>query len=494
MKLANILDGVELKKIDKTIFDFEIEDIKINHEQVQSGDMFIAMKGINFDGNDFVTSALKKGAQVIVSEKEFPYANVVVVKDARKAYAQICKNFFEKACDKLKIIGVTGTNGKTTTANIISNILKENGENVATIGTLGVSFNNQIIDTGMTTPDPYQLHKLFSKMLDEGVKYAVMEVSAHALALDKMEGVKFEIGVLTNITEDHLDFFKNMDNYAKAKINFFSPKFIKMGIVCGENEYGKELMFNPKVPIICYGKGIGYDVNGKNISYSFKGCDFDCEFLDENIKISSNLVGEYNVENLLAAIAVTRSIGVPSSTIQKSIKNLAPVEGRFNVINLKNKNIIIDYAHTPDSLEKVLSTAKKLSNNKLVCIFGCGGNRDRQKRPIMGKIACKYADDVILTSDNPRFEDPYKIMEEVAVGFTKPCKEICDRKKAINYALKKYKDKTTIVIAGKGAEEYQEINGVKYPFSDFQVVYEAYKESLKPFKKNKSYPFEEENY
>ena len=494
MKLANLLENVEIKKIDNKVLDYEIKDIKIDHNQVESGDVFIAMKGSEFDGNNFVTQALKNGAQIVISEKEFDYDNVITVKDARKAYTLISKNFFEKACDDLKFIGVTGTNGKTTTTNIISNILKESGESVATIGTLGVIYDHKNIDTGMTTPDPYQLHKLFLDMRNSGINYVVMEVSAHAIALKKIEGIKFEIGVLTNITQDHLDYFKTMENYANVKKSFFEPEFMKMGIVCGEDQYGRELMIYPHVPTICYGKGDEYDVNAKDIECSLKGSNFNCEFLDEKLNIESNLVGDYNVENLLAGIAVARSLGVDKDVVRQGIKKLAPVEGRFNVINLKDKNIIIDYAHTPDGLEKVLKTAKKLSKNKLVCLFGCGGNRDRKKRPIMGNIACKCADDVVITSDNPRFEDPYVIMEEISKGLTKPCKEICDRREAINYAIKKYKNNETIVIAGKGAENYQEIKGKKYPFSDFQVVYESYKSNLKPFKKNKSYPFDEEKY
>lgn len=494
MKLANLLEDVEIKKIDKSILDYQIKDIKIDHNNVESGDVFIAMKGSEFDGNKFVTQALKNGAQVVVSEKEFDYENVITVKDARKAYALMSKNFFGKACDDLKFIGVTGTNGKTTTTSIISNILKENGDKVATVGTLGVFYDNKWIDTGMTTPDPYQMHKLFCDMKNSGIKYVVMEVSAHAIALKKIEGIKFEIGVLTNITQDHLDYFKTMENYSNVKKSFFSPHFMKMGIVCGEDKCGRELIIYPHVPTICYGKGQEFDVNAYDIDCSLKGSKFNCDFLDEKINIDSNLVGDYNVENLLAGISVARSLGVDKEVVKRGIKKLPPVEGRFNVINLKDKNVIIDYAHTPDGLEKVLKTAKKLANNKLVCIFGCGGSRDKKKRPIMGEIACKYADDVIITSDNPRFENPYVIIEDICKGVTKPCKEICDRKEAINFAIKKYKNNDTIVIAGKGAEDYQEIKGHKYPFSDFQVVYESYKNSLKPFKKNKSYPFEEEKY
>ncbi len=492
MNLYDMLLDVKIREYGCSL-NQEIKDIKIDSRKVESGDLFIAMKGENFDGNDFISSAFKQGAQVVVTDKKCDFDNVIVVDNVRDAYAQICKNFFDCACDKLKYIGVTGTNGKTTTVNIISNILKENGNNVATIGTLGVKFNGKEIETGMTTPDPYLFHKLSKQMLEEGVEWVVMEVSAHALALKKLEDVKFEIGILTNITEDHLDFFDNMENYAKAKISFFNQKSMKLGIVNAHDPYCKAMYLYPKVPMICYGQSTSFDVFAKNIKTGFDGSEFECDFLGEKFKIKSSLVGDYNIENLLAGIAAARSIGIDKDIVKKGIRTLAPVEGRFNIINLNGKNIIIDYAHTPDGLEKVLKTAKKLSDNKLVCIFGCGGNRDRLKRPIMGEIASTIADEVIITSDNPRFEDPDFIIEEIEKGVKKKCKCITNRQEAIEFAMNKYKNKTTIVIAGKGAEKYQEIKGVKYPYSDFDVVYNCYNDTRKSFKKRKDYPFDDEN-
>lgn len=489
MLVKDLLEGVEVLQ-GRT--DGDMVDIKIDSKKVCYGDVFVAMKGSRFDGNDFAKEALDKGASYVISEQNLPFENVIVVRDARKAYAEMCKNFFGKACDQLKLIGVTGTNGKTTTCNIIASVLRAGGKNVGVIGTLGARYNSEKVHTSMTTPDPYLLHKLFKEMKDDGVEYVVMEVSAHALALNKLEGVRFEEGILTNITEDHLDFFGDMENYAEAKMSFFQPKFMKLGIVFGEDRYGKLLMYKPKVPTICYGKGRKFDVSGRDIVTNFDGSHFVCDYLGEQIEIDSHLVGEYNVENLLAAIASTRSIGIGKEALQRGIKNLAPVEGRFNIINILGKNIIIDYAHTPDGLEKVLKTARALSDNKLVCIFGCGGNRDRQKRPIMGKIASTLADDVIITSDNPRFEKPEDIIQEIEAGVTKKCVCIPNRQQAIEGAMKKYKDKTTIVIAGKGAENYQEIEGKKYPFSDFEVVYNYARSLQKPLKTDKSYPFRDE--
>ena len=491
MLLKDLLDFKDVEKGVENL-DKNICDIKIDSTKVKPGDVFFAMQGWKRNGNDYVLEALNNGAEVVVSQQNLPFENVVVVKNVRASHAKACKKFFDCSCDKLKIIGVTGTNGKTTTANIIAAILKSAGKKVGVIGTLGAQYNQTNVQTGMTTPDPYMLHKLFKDMSEQNIEYAVMEVSAHALALDKLEGVKFEIGVLTNITEDHLDYFGDMDNYAKAKLKLFTPDKVKLAVVCGEDDYGRNLVIYPHVPTICYGKKFGFDVSGRFIKTNFEGSQFVCDFLGKQFKIKSHLVGEYNVENLLGAIAVTRSLGISEEDVAKGIALLPPVEGRFNILNFKNKNIVIDYAHTPDGLEKVLKTARALSDNKLVCIFGCGGDRDQQKRPIMGKIASTLADDVIITSDNPRFEEPQEIIRQIEKGCVKPCLCICERQQAIEYALKKYKNKTTILIAGKGAEQYQEIKGVQYPYSDFEVVYNFCKSLKKPLKKDKSYPFEEE--
>ena len=490
MLLKELVAVKHIKK-GRELLDKEICDISIDSRKTKPGDIFFAMKGWKQNGNDYVLAALKNGAEIVVSEQDLPFDNVVIVDNVRAAYAKACKNFFESACDRLKLIGITGTNGKTTTTNIVASILKAAGKKVGVIGTLGAEYNQTHVETGMTTPDPYMLHKLFKSMFSQGIEYAIMEVSAHALALDKLEGIKFEIGVLTNITEDHLDYFENMENYAKAKMSFFRPEKVKLAIVFGEDDYGKNLIINPKVPTICYGKKFGFDVSGRNIKTDFGGSEFVCDYLGQQFKIKSHLVGQYNVENLLGAIAVTRSLGISEENVSKGIANLLPVEGRFNILNFKNKNIVIDYAHTPDGLEKVLKTARSLSGNKLVCIFGCGGNRDKQKRPIMGKIASSLADDVIITSDNPRFEEPQEIIKQIENGCVKPCLTICERQQAIEYALKKYKNKTTIVIAGKGAEQYQEIKGVQYPYSDFEVVYNFCKQLKKPLKKDKTYPFDD---
>ena len=478
MKLNQLLKDVDVKKCSNSIGDIDIKDIKISHKDVKKGDIFIALKGSQFDGNMFIKEAFKKGAKAIISEYDIGDNRVVTVDNARKAYALICKNFFSRACDSMKIIAITGTNGKTTIANTTTDLLRFSGEKVGVIGTLGANIDNKQVDTGFTTPDPYILHKLFFEMKKEGCKYVVMEASAHALYLDKLEGIKFEVGVLSNITEDHLDFFHDMYNYANAKYKLFENGRVKLGIVCKDDPLCKIVLNNSNVPIISYGKGKCCDVKAEDIKKSFEGSKFICDYFGEKLDIKTSLAGEYNILNMLAVIAICKSQGLSNEVIEKGMSCINPVEGRFNIIKTEKSNIIIDYAHTPDGLKKILQSARDLSKDRVVVIFGCGGNRDRQKRPIMGDIASSLADDVILTSDNPRYENPLEIIKEIEKGTTKKCKIIENRREAIEYAIDNYNSGQTIIIAGKGAEKYQEINGVKIPYNDYDVVYNHYRKQL----------------
>lgn len=475
MKIKKLLKGIKYRPIEPCSLDKEISGIATDHRKVKKGDVFIAIKGENFDGNDYVDEAIKNGASVVLTEALHYSQKCIRVENARQAYAIASKHFYDDACDKLKIVAVTGTNGKTTTCNTIADILKANGKKVGVIGTMGASFEGEVIDTGMTTPDPHLLHSIFAKFLKKGVEYVVMEASAHALALHKLDGIKFEVGVLTNITEDHLDFFGDMESYAKAKLKLFEEGRVKNAIICDDKIYDKSLLENLKISYKTYNidekVGENNAIFAKNIEKSFFGSKFDCFVDGENISIKTPLVGEYNIENVLASVGVCRALGLEGKQIEKGARQTLPVEGRYNVININDINIIIDFAHTPDGLEKVLMTTKELSNKKLVVIFGCGGNRDRLKRPIMGEIASRLADEVILTSDNPRFEKPNEIIKEIKKGIkNKKVTAIADRKKAIEFALSKYQNGETILIAGKGGEKYQDIGGVKIPYNDFDEV------------------------
>lgn len=492
MLLRDILKGIEFTTKDDGLLDKDIRDIKIDHRLVQDNDLYIAIEGRNFDGNLFAEEALQNGASVIINDKNIYFREGVRVENARIAYAKMCKNFFGNACDDLKIVAITGTNGKTTTCNTIADVLSTAGKKVGVIGTLGAKYAGKVEETGFTTPDPYILHSLFAKMKKAGIEYVIMETSAHALELNKLEGIHFEVGVLTNITEDHLDYFETMDNYAKAKFKLFENGRVSQGLVCAEKNYVEDLLKSTKTPILTYGFCEKADFKGEVIDKTFNGSTFKCKCASGTMGIMTPLVGQYNLENALASVAVCKCLGIDDWDIKKGMSCTLPVEGRFNVLHGNNNNIIVDFAHTPDGLEKVLTTAKELSKGKVVVVFGCGGNRDRQKRPIMGKIASEIADEVILTNDNPRFELPCEIIRDIQLGMTRKNFTVEEnRKKAIFHALSKYTKGETIVIAGKGAEKYQEIRGVKYPYNDFDVIYKFYKNIAT---KESNIEDEEENY
>ena len=488
MELYKLIDGIDCE-LDARLLSTEVSGVTADSRKVKEGDVFICLEGVNQDGNRFIADALKAGAKAIVSTLDLSLECAIKVDDARQAYSLISKNLYNKACDRLKIIAVTGTNGKTTTVNLIAEILKSCGKNVATIGTMGVVFNGNEYDTGFTTPDPDMLHKYFQDMLHDDIEYVVMEASAHAIALKKLAGIKFEIGVLTNITQDHLDYFGDMENYAKAKMSFFNDKNMKLALVCADDTRARTLLSSASVTTLSYGLDNPSDVFAINIENGFDKTKFICNVLDDIVPIKTNLVGRYNVENALASIGVCRMLGVPSSQIARSIRYINPVEGRFNVIKHPKCNIVIDYAHTPDGLENVLKTARELTNGQLIALFGCGGNRDKMKRPIMAQVASRYADKVIITSDNPRFEEPNEIISEIEQGMMKtvPYQTIENREEAIAVGLEQCQKGDTLVIAGKGGEKYQDIKGEKRPYNDFDAVYKYFREHIKIQKDENDY-------
>ena len=480
MQLYQILEDIDAEYLQE-LSAMEISGICIDSHKVKTGELFVCLKGGVSDGNNFIAEALSKGARAFITEEASQLANAIVVKDARKAFSRVCKNFYHKACDKLNLIAVTGTNGKTTSVNLIAEILRGAGKNVAKVGTMGIEYNGKCYETGFTTPDPDILHKHFFEMVNAGVEYVIMEASAHAIALKKLDGLKFEIGVLTNITQDHLDFFGDMSHYAQTKLAFFNSDNMKIGVVCADDGYAQKLISSSQnLTILSYGIENPSDIFAVNIEEGFEGTCFVCNCFDEIAKMKTNLVGRYNVTNALASIIVCRVLGLSLKEVANYIKYVNPVEGRFNVINHPKCNVVIDYAHTPDGLENVLKTARPLTKGRLFVAFGCGGNRDRLKRPIMGKIASQLADKVFLTSDNPRNENPFSIIREIESGIdkNKPYAIYENRTEAISKALDECRKGDTLVIAGKGGEKYQEINGKKIPYNDFDAVYKYFREHI----------------
>lgn len=444
--------------------------IKRDSRIVTMGDIFYDLSDSYEKGLEHALEALGRGAEKVISERKYPLDNLELVKDVRKEFGEACAREYGYPANSLKLVGITGTNGKTTCTHIIYELLKRSGFKVARIGTMGVHYEDVDKDYDMTTPDADILQKEFYEMKKRGVEYVVMEVSAHAISQNRIEGLKFDVGVLTNITQDHLDYFGDMDTYAKTKLSFFDKKYIDSAVVNIDDKYALALFKDEKVPTIFYGIKNPADVFAVNVSSSINGSKFFCNLFDEVYDIKTKLFGDYNVMNVLACLSVCANLGLDMNRVCQELVNIEPVEGRFNVINIGGKSVIIDFAHTPDGLENVLSTAKKLAPKRLFCVFGCGGNRDVDKRHKMGKVAEKYCDYVCLTDDNPRQEDEMKIIKDIEKGMTKPHFVETDRAKAIKKVFNIMQSGDVMVVAGKGAEKYQIFGTQKVDYSDFDVV------------------------
>ena len=450
----------------------------LTHESrtVIPGSLFFALPGRHTNGVMYALNAIGKGAVAVVTEVELPdKIPQIVVKSVRAVMSLVAKAFYDNACDDLKIIGITGTNGKTTTLHMLSHVLRSNNLSVATIGTLGAYIGTEKLYYQLTTPDPIELHSLFHQMRSRSIKFVIMEATAHAIYLEKLEGVTFELGIFTNISQDHLDFFPNYETYAMTKVNWLGK--LKNKIVNIDDRYGKL-------------------VGGDCIKYGLETENADIAAVRPNLMATHSFFsvadgkkiwngwrcpvpGRFNLYNALATISASRFLGVGSLAIKKALKTLPPVPGRFNIIDVGGLTVVIDFAHTPDSLEKIIETCREMiqGEGKIYTVFGCGGDRDKSKREKMGSISAVLSDFTIVTSDNPRTENPQLIMLQIEAGI-KICnsnyKLIECRRSAIFHALEHAKKNDIVIIAGKGAEEYQEINGKKEPFCDREVV-ESYK-------------------
>ena len=471
MNLENLIKNLEAKVIGETNLD--ILDITYNSKKVKKGSLFVCLCGENSDGHDFAKDAERNGAAAILCEKQVQ-VNIpqIVVSSTRKALSKVSSCFYDNPQNKLKIIGLTGTNGKTTTSFLIKSILEESGKKVGLIGTQGAFIGKQFFQTGLTTPDPQLLFKLLKQMVDFGVEYVVMEVSAHALALDKTEGIVFEVGVLTNLTQDHLDFFKTMENYKRAKFKLFEGNKIKSAVLNFDDEFGRKLAETITVPFLSYSLNNPSDVFAAKIGNKNGKNKFIVNILDNVFDVESNLIGEFNIYNSLAAASVAAMLGCSTKQIKNGLEKLLGVEGRLNRFNLSNGVVaFIDFAHTPDGIEQALNAIRELKFKQIITVFGCSGNRDKDKRHKMGQIAEKLSDYVVLTTDNPRFENPELILDDIEIGMKKTAHtRFVSREQAIEFALTLAKKGDCVAILGKGAETYQDINGVNVPYSDFEVV------------------------
>lgn len=471
MKLEKLIENLDANVVGET--DHEIFDITYNSKEVTKGSLFVCIRGENSDGHDFAKDAERNGAAAILCEKQVQ-VNIpqIIVSSTRKALSKVFSCFYDNPQNKLKIIGLTGTNGKTTTSFLIKSILEESGKKVGLIGTQGAFIGKQFFQTGLTTPDPQLLFKLLKQMVDFGVEYVVMEVSAHALALDKTEGIVFEVGVLTNLTQDHLDFFKTMENYKHAKLKLFEKNKIKSAVLNFDDEFGRKLAETITVPFLSYSLNNPSDVFAAKIGNKNGKNKFIVNILDNVFDVESNLIGEFNIYNSLAAASVAAMLGCSTKQIKNGLEKLLGVEGRLNRFNLSNGVVaFIDFAHTPDGIEQALNAIRELKFKQIITVFGCSGNRDKDKRHKMGQIAEKLSDYVVLTTDNPRFENPELILDDIEIGMEKTAHtRFVSREQAIEFALTLAKKGDCVAILGKGAETYQDINGVNVPYSDFEVV------------------------
>ena len=473
MKLKELLQGVEI--IEATAdMELNIQQVAYDSRKVEQGGLFVAVSGFATDGNRFIPMAMEKGAAAVVTatkpSQDVPY---ILVKSDRLALAQIGANFFGHPAESMSIIGVTGTNGKTSVTLLLKQVLEATlGAKVGLIGTMGNMIGDIAIPSERTTPESFELQSLFAQMRDAGCKFVVMEVSSHAIALERVGGVHFAVAAFTNLTEDHLDFHKTMENYCDTKALLFG-RCDKAVLNC-DDEYFARIRANASCPVLTTSVENG-DLTAKNVQLHADGVSFNAVTENESANVNLPIPGRFTVYNALSVLGIAYQLGISLEDCAKALANVAGVKGRIEVVPTPGQDftILIDYAHTPDGLEKVLLSVRDFCKGRLIAVFGCGGDRDPIKRPIMGAIGTKLSDIAVITSDNPRTEAPMAIIEDIVKGITPDMGEyvvIEDRKKAIRYAMDIAQKDDMIVLAGKGHETYQEINGVKHHLDEREVV------------------------
>lgn len=473
MKLKNILDGLDIVRIDN-YKNYVIRSVTHVSGDVENGGMFIAIDGNNFNGNDYIKEVVEKGAKcVVTSDSNIVVSGVclIVVKDIRIAMSVIAKNFYNRCCDNMKIIGVVGTSGKTTTTLILSQILQNNGKNVAVIGTNGVYIDNIRQENKFTTPDPLELHYLFYQMMQMSIDIVIMEVSAQAIYYNKVYGINFDICIFTNISREHLDFFGSMENYARCKMNFFNKNNMKECVVNIDDFYGRELAYKVNIPCVSYGINEPANSFAIDIELGFDNTTFIANILDDVYTINCSFVGLYNVSNILASLTVAKMLGLNKTEIGMAISNLKEIDGRYNIYEIENKKIIIDFAHTPKSINNLLKHISDTSDYNIISLFGCVGYSDKDKREEIASVIDKYSRLAIVTTDN-RGKTPFnEIRDDIVIGL-EHCPYVCieDREMAIKFGFENMLDNDVLVLIGKGAENFQTIENERVSYSDRHSV------------------------
>lgn len=475
MKVSRLLDGLNIVGFDLDVdFEADIKDISFDSRDIKRKAPFFAYRGAKFDSHDFAKEAYEKQkAPFVVAEHAIEGVPTVIVEDGRRAIALACRNLFGRPDEEMLKIGVTGTNGKTTTTYIIESIMEAAGHKPVRIGTTGVHFFGKTVDLDSTTPSTYDYYRTLKLAKDAGCDSMVMEVSSHALDQDRVYGTVFDIGIFTNLTGDHLDYHKTMEEYYAAKARLFTPEYSKVGVINVDHELGKKMAKEAQVDKATFGVSPKSDISAEEVWFGLEGIKATLTCPAGKVSINSKLVGLHNLENLLAAASAGIMLGIDLETVKKGIENTANVPGRLEKFKKPNGAFIfVDYAHTDDALINVLSALENFKENRLITVFGCGGDRDRTKRPRMARAAEVRSDLVIVTSDNPRTEDPKQIFDDILRGFENPQDAMLtpDRRHAIQQAVGMAEPKDIVLIAGKGHEDYMIIGKEKTHFDDREEV------------------------
>ncbi len=480
MSLAELLPDVDVPR------DIVVRGLTLDSRAVQAGDAFVAIAGFGAHGLNFAGQAKEKGASAILFEPPVPEGleapkGAIAVPGLRARMGALADRFHASPSQDMKMVGVTGTNGKTSTVQLLAQAWHLRGTRCATVGTLGAGMYGEVVPTGFTTPLVLQMHALLAQFRDAGAKAVAMEVSSHALDQGRVDAVHFDVGVFTNLTRDHLDYHGDMVRYGAAKALLFSRPDLKSAVINLDDEYGRQLFGNlphgvQRVGLSSRGQA-GAEVSADQLRLDGSGISFDLVIGSESNPVQSRLLGRFNVDNLLAVAGTLYALGDAPADVARTLSRLMPIHGRMNRLGGDEKAplVVIDYAHTPDALEQALSSLRDHVHGRLVCVFGCGGERDTGKRPQMAAIAERLADVVVVTDDNPRGEDGDRIVADILAGFTRPqdVTVLRDRGAAIAHAIAQAGNDDIVLVAGKGHEPYQEIHGVRHPFDDTAVARQA---------------------
>ena len=494
MKMGELLRGLESCRFSGNLEE-EILHVTYDSRAVEYGALFVAVEGFRDDGHAYIDEAIAKGAVAVVAERvvesekfhlgDGPLVSLVVTPDSRRLMAIVGERFYGHPSQGLRLIGLTGTNGKTTTSYLVEAILKAAGRRPGLIGTIDYRYSDKVFPAGQTTPESFDLQRMLYEMVLAGVDSCVMEVSSHSLELNRVLGCHLDVALFTNLTRDHLDFHPSLEHYFAAKARLFTEFPLRAAVLNVDDPYGRRLAEMTRASVLTYGLGADADVRAEDVRCGLDGCTFVVRAPCGKIPIASQLVGEGNAYNLLAAVALAVEQQIDPASIREGIRRVTCVPGRFELVDEgQDFAVVVDYAHTEDALRCTLAAARSLTTRHLITVFGCGGDRDPGKRASMGAAAAEYSDVVIITSDNPRTEDPFEIIEAVAAGFQdvrmngKFACSIPDRRSAIQKAITMATTGDVVVVAGKGHERYQVVGTRRIPFEDQAVARELLRQRV----------------